>query len=225
LRPTAPVWPPAGDSMPVLTPPVRTPAGSYLAPSAVLPPLDASLAERNGHAWHNGHVHATTPPRSGGSAAAGSAAEGSATVRASLGETLEAFGIPAEMPRRLVGGGAAIAALGFLLPWIDALGGTGALLDSYLDYWGLSGPGHWIVAAALIALVAASFATGPLARLPIGAIGIAFSGVLVGLLWPYLFGIEAKSVGIWIVLGGTVLMAIGGVVELRRRHSGPEPGV
>jgi hypothetical protein len=129
------------------------------------------------------------------------------------------------MPRRLVGGGAAIAGLGFLLPWIDALGGTEALLDSYLDYWGLSGPGHWIVVAALTALVAASFATGPLARLPVGAIGIAFSGVLVGLLWPYLFGVAPKSVGIWIVLAGTLLMAAGGVVELRRRHATPDPGV
>ena len=56
-------------------------------------------------------------------------------------------------------------------------------------------------------------------------IGIALGGVVVGLLWPLLFGVAAKSVGIWIVLGGTLLMVIGGVVELRRRHAGGEPAV
>ena len=220
-----PVWPPADDPGPALVPPIRTPAGAYLAPSAVLPPLDAPLSSRNGHeASQNGHVHA---PEAGSRSGPDSARSGDAEskARGSLTENLEQFGITAEMPRRLVGGGAAIAGLGFLLPWINVLGGTGALLDSYLDYWGLSGPGHWILAAALLALVGAAFADGPLARVPVGAVGIAFAGILLGLLWPYLFGVEPKSVGVWIVLAGTLLMAIGGVLDLRRRHAGAEPGV
>jgi hypothetical protein len=206
----APGWPPL-DERPTTAPApaIRTPAGAYLAPSAVLPPLDAP------HAFRNGHAPASREERRGPAPLA----EGRS--RPSLAESLDAMGITADMPRRLVGGGAAMAILGFLLPWVNVLGGGGALINDYLSYWGLAGPGHWLVAAALLALVAVAFAEQTFAQLRVGAIAVATAALLVGLLWTYLFGVPGKSVGVWIVLAGAALIAIGGALDLRRRH-GPE---
>jgi hypothetical protein len=136
-----------------------------------------------------------------------------------LAQSLEALGITADMPRKLVGAGAAIAVLGFLLPWISSIDTGAGFLDNYLDYWGLAGPGHWIVALALLVLVGFAFAEGPFAKFRIGAIAVMTGALLLGLLWTYLFGIATKSVGVWIVLAGASLIAIGGLIDLRRRHA------
>lgn len=198
-------WPPAGALPPLPEPPIRTPAGAYLAPSAVLPPLDAPHPSRNGHGpGVSPHAVETKAKASAGR---------------SLGESLEAYGITAEMPRKLVGAGAAMAVLGFLLPWISSIDTGGGFLHDYLDYWGLAGPGHWIVALALLVLVGFAFAEGPFARFRIGAIAIMTGALLLGLLWTYLFGVATKSVGVWIVLAGATLIAIGGLIDLRRRHA------
>lgn len=118
-----------------------------------------------------------------------------------------------------------MAVLGFLLPWVNALGGGGGLLRDYLSYWGLAGPGHWIVAGALLVVVAAAMAERPFARLRVGAIAVATAALLLGLLWTYLFGAAGKSVGVWIVLAGAALLAIGGALDLRRRHDIAVPAV
>jgi hypothetical protein len=198
-------WPPPGALPPLPEPPVRTPAGAYLAPSAVLPPLDAPLPSRNGHGP--------------GAAAHASDSAASASPRPTLTQSLEALGITADMPRKLVGAGAAVAVLGFLLPWISSIDTGAGFLDDYLDYWGLAGPGHWIVALALLVLVGFAFAEGPFAKFRIGAIAVMTGALLLGLLWTYLFGVATKSVGVWIVLAGASLIAIGGLVDLRRRHA------
>jgi len=201
----AAAWPPAGLLPPLPEPPVRTPAGAYLAPSAVLPPLDAPAPSRNGHGpGSTPHARESSP---------------APERRSSLAESLETFGITADMPRKLVGAGAAVAVLGFLLPWIDSIDTGAGFLDDYLDYWGLAGPGHWIVALALLVLVGFAFAEGPFAKFRVGAIAIMTGALLVGLLWTYLFGVATKSVGVWIVLAGASLIAIGGLIDLRRRHA------
>lgn len=214
--PPRPAWPAPIDlppfevGGPVATPAVpRTPAGAYLAPSAVLPPLDAPIA-RNGHS----HAAASEPGRP----AANAAAPASTAQRLSLTETLDGLGITADMPRRLVGGGAAVAVLGFLLPWVAPLGGAG-LIDRYLDGWGLAGPGHWIVVVGLLGLVALAFADRPFGRVRVGGLAIFTAALLIGLLWQYVFAAASTSVGVWIVLAGAVLVAAGGVVDLRRRHA------
>jgi hypothetical protein len=208
----APSWPPAGELPPLPELPVRTPAGSYLAPSAVLPPLDAPSA-RNGHAENGGHAHVDARKREPG-----------ATPRLSLAETLEAFGITADTPRQVVGVGAAIAALGFLLPWADVLAGSG-LIGDYWSRWGLAGPAAWIVVAALLCLVTVALAGGQLRRVPVGAAGITIAALLVGLVWPYLFGYLGRSVGVWIVLAGSLVLAIGGAFDARGRHESERPSV
>src|SRR5439155_979184 len=121
------------------------------APSAVLPPLDAPASARNGQVG-TGHDHdpavRTKPDR---------------PSRVSLTDTLDAFGLTPGMPRRLVGVGAAIAGLGFLLPWANVLAGSG-LTGDYWTRWALAGPGHRIIVLALAGLLGLAVGGGALAR-------------------------------------------------------------
>jgi len=187
---------------------VRTPAGAYLAPSAVLPPLDAPNAPSG-----NQDASATGPA---------TAPDGKPRV-ASLAETLDALGITGNVPRRVIGSGAALAALGFLLPWADVVIGSGQV-GSYWARWGMAGPGHWIIVAILIVIAALGLTRGRLSGLPLGVPALALGALLVGLVWPYLFGVIGHSVGVWLVLVGAVLVAVGGFLDLRR-HATATPDV
>ncbi len=205
---SASVWPPEGAPRPGPIPTARTPAGAYLSPSAVLPPLDAPAAPRPPAA-----VAAAVAPETGGTS----------EPRASLAETLGAIGMTEDVPRRLIGAGAAVAGLGFLLPWAAVLAGNG-LGGSYWSRWGLAGPGHWIIVAALIACVVVALTGDRLERVPIGPIAVVLAAVLIGLLWPYVFGVFERFVGVWLVLAGTILLGIGGILDVRR-HDPEEPPV
>jgi hypothetical protein len=138
-------------------------------------------------------------------------------------ETLETLGITGDVPRRVIGLGAAVAALGFLLPWAEVVIGSG-LAGSYWARWGMAGPGHWIVVAALVAISAIGLSRGRLAKVPLGVAGIVLGALLVGLVWPYLFGVIGHSVGVWLVLAGALLVAVGGFLDLRR-HATATPDV
>jgi hypothetical protein len=205
-EPNPPAWPPMNQVAAAAGSVPRTPAGSYLAPSAVLPPLDAA-ASRTGDAASPTGEHPHAEPKS----------------QATLAETLAAFGITADTPRLLIGTGAAIAGLGFLLPWAEVVIGSG-LAGSYWARWGMAGPGHWIVVAFLVTLVGVALAKDRLARVPVGPIAIALGMLLVGLVWPYLFGVIGHSVGVWLVLIGAIVLATGGILDLRR-HATASPDV
>jgi hypothetical protein len=204
--PDLPAWPPVAPVAAPLPPPVRTPAGAYLAPSAVLPPLDAPIAAA-----------------SGATAAEPVGASGGKPRVPSVAETLDALGITGDVPRRVIGLGAAVAALGFLLPWAEVVIGSG-LSGSYWARWGMAGPGHWIVVAILVAVAALGLGRGRLSELPLGAVAVGLGALLVGLVWPYLFGIIGHSVGVWLVLVGAIALAVGGILDLRR-HATARPDV
>ena len=191
----------------------RTPAGAYLAPSAVLPPLDAPAIARNGHPAAGNGTETADPER----------AKAPRGPRPSLTERLDAFGITEETPRRVAGASAAIAALGFVLPLRSSPFG-GDLIDSYISHWGLAGPGNWVVVGLLLGLASLGLTSGRLSRLPVGLPGVALATLLVGLLWPSLFSPGAKPVGIWVVLAGAILLATAGVLAARR-HEAAEPPV
>jgi hypothetical protein len=200
------VWPPEGVPQPGPIPAARTPAGAYLSPSAA-PPPDAP----------------TVPSPAPVAATVAPVASSATDARASLSETLGAFGITEDIPHRLIGAGAAIAGLGFLLPWAAVLAGNG-LGGSYWSRWGLAGPGHWIIVAGLIGCVVVALAGDRLGRVPIGPIAVVLAAVLIGLLWPYVFGVFERFVGVWLVLGGTLILGIGGILDVRR-HEPEEPPV
>lgn len=204
-----PTWPPVDDRG-TDPPPVRPiPAGAWLPPSAHLdglavPEPDASTLTvrlRGG----------------GGSTAAADAAPG-------LGRLTASFDLTDDAPRQMIGAGAGLAAVGFLLPWANVLAGAG-LLGDYFTQWGFAGPGHWIVVSLLAALATLAFVGGRFAAWPVGLVAIAVAALLVGLLWPYLFGVLGRSVGVWTVLAGAIVLAIGGVLERRARHGSGAPAV
>ena len=146
--------------------------------------------------------------------------------RLSLAETLGSLGIADDVPRHLIAAGSAIAALGFLLPWASVLAGTG-LGGTYWTRWGLAGPGHWLIVLALLGLVGLAVASGRggrIARIPLGPIAVVAAAILIGLLWPYLFGVFERFVGVWLVLAGTIVLAAGGLLGLRR-HDPVGPSV
>ncbi|HEY7968668.1 MAG TPA: hypothetical protein VID95_01660 [Candidatus Limnocylindrales bacterium] len=204
----APVWPPDGDRGPVARPAQRTPAGAYLSPSAVLVPPDPRPATTPSHDHQPGGTMSRRLPR------------------VSLAETLGSLGIADDVPRHLIAAGSAIAALGFLLPWASVLAGSG-LGGTYWTRWGLAGPGHWVIVLGLLGLVGLAVASGRggrIARVPIGPIAVVAAAILVGLLWPYLFGVFERFVGVWLVLAGTIVLATGGLLGLRR-HDPTGPSV
>jgi hypothetical protein len=191
----------------------RVPAGSYLPPSAVLPPGEAAAAA-------TAHARTELP---NGAQPSGRVTTGSTPVSAA--ERLAQLGLPADTPRRVVGIGAVVAALGFLLPWAAVLAGSG-LLGDYWTQWGMAGPGHWIVVALLVGLAVLSLVDGRLATVSVGLPAVAIAMLLVGLSWPYLFGFLGKAAGIWVVLFGAILLAAGGLLDLRAgRHDESKPTV
>lgn len=203
---------PTDDALPDLDQPDepgRVPAGSYLAPSAILPPLGArpiaaAATPADAHALPTINADASTRPP--------------------LAAALDRLDLTADAPRRALAAGAALAAVGFLLPWAQVLAGAG-LLGDYFTQWGVAGPGHWIVVALLVGLAGAALAGDRLASLPVGVAGIAAGALLVGLVWPYLFGVLGRSIGVWTVLAGAIVLVVGGALETRSRHAPGGPAV
>ena len=134
--PEQPAWPPARGAVVAAEPAPRTPAGAYLPPSAVLPPGEAlPVNGKNGAAQTTG-PGATKPKQS-------------LAERLTLGEDDGPLGLPVTTPGRAIAIGAALAGLGFILPWAEIVIGSGSI-GSFLDQWGLAGPGHPLVLLLLI---------------------------------------------------------------------------
>lgn len=205
-----PTWPPADDHGTDPRPVRPTPAGAWLPPSAHLDGLAVP------------ELDAATP----GSGPRGR--RGSATAVADgtpgLGRFAASLDLAEDAPRQVIGAGAGLAAVGFLLPWANVLAGAG-LLGDYFTQWGLAGPGHWIVVSVLVALAAFAFVGGRFAGWPVGLAAIVVGALLVGLLWPYLFGVLGRLVGVWTVLAGAIVLTVGGVLERRVRHDPVGPAV
>jgi hypothetical protein len=203
-------WPPigSGPAMPVAetSPPPR--AGAYLPPSAVL----ATVSEPARLAPSMTSVAvATTEPKE-------AAVDGE--TRAAPWRSLP--DIAAGLPPRVVAAGAAVATLGFLLPWAQVVIGSGRI-GGWLEQWGLAGPGHPLLAMLVIALAAGALLSD---RMPAwvrpGLPAVMLASLLIGILWPYLFGSQPKLLGVYATLTGALLLGIGGLLDLwDGRHAGP----
>jgi hypothetical protein len=110
--------------------------------------------------------------------------------------------------------GAALSAVGFLLPWASVvIGSTGS---GYFDRWGLAAPGHVVVVVAILALLALSIIRNPVPSwLRTGVVGLATGSLLLGLAWPYLLNpaLEA-SPGVLIEAIGSVALIGAGILAL-----------
>jgi hypothetical protein len=115
--------------------------------------------------------------------------------------------------------GAALAAVGFLLPWASVMiGASGA---EYFDRWGLAGPGHIVVVIGILALLALSIVRNPIPTwIRTGIGGLAVGSLLLGLAWPYLLGPLDAAPGVLIdAIGALALIGSGVLALVTDRHA------
>ena len=222
-----PSWPPPGDHGVVAAPEPRTPAGAYLPPSAVLPPLDAPLglpsvraaAMAGSVAARAGSLPAMPPAGSTSATAADEAATGRANRGlAGLSDLLGTPRITTSASRRAIAMGAGLASLGLVLPWVNTFPG-GNPFANYFDRWGLVGPGGWIPLAGLVGLLLVAAGWGRVVSWPIGLPAIAASAFLAGLLFRYVFGGFGWAIGIWFSVVGAIVLLVGGLLDRSARHA------
>jgi hypothetical protein len=206
-------WPPPGAPQPAPEPAPLPRAGAYLPPSAVLTTVGDPAAAASG-----GHSGTPAPlPVTGSSV---SNADHGAPAAAARSRRMP--DIDHAFPPQAILIGAALATLGFLLPWAPIVIGS-AHIGSYLDQWGLAAPGNAVLLLVFLALGAAA---SQIDRLPAwarpGLPAVILSGILVGLVWPYLFtGALQPSIGVYLTLAAAIVLLVGGLLDLWvSRHAG-----
>jgi hypothetical protein len=203
--------PPAG-LPPLAAPQPRVPAGAWLPPSALLTGLDETGVA--------GTAAAALP-----GAAAGSA--GATTAR----DWLTAFGSLDgrwSAARRLIAVGAAVAVVGFVLPWAN--GSVGNLLTVWTSVWGLAGAGSWLVVLGMAAFAVVASSSGRLAGVQLAGVQLGVpallgSAFLLGLIWPSLLGASGRPIGVLVVFAGALLLGVGGALHPGARHEAATPHV
>ena len=198
----APVWraepPAAGPPLP----------GAYLPPATLATPTGVMMAAgpaAPARAWAGASAAADQDPSAG---AAASPADDALRdrARASIGWTAVA--------------GCAVSGLGFLVPWARTMIGSGG--DGYIDQWGLAGPAHLPIVLALAAILALAVVPNRIpAWVRLGLPGLALGSLVVGLVWPYLFGPLGTLPGAYLSLVGALMLAGAAVATLViDRHEG-----
>lgn len=132
------------------------------------------------------------------------------------------FAIAPGIGPRLVAGGAALAIVAFVLPWVPDGGVVigGAFGTGYFSSWGLAAVGN--VLPFLVAWVSLVLAVLP-NRVPrfaaLGVLPLLLGGIFAGFGWTYLIGPLGAGIGIWALAVGAVLLAAGGTLVLRGEGS------
>jgi hypothetical protein len=121
--------------------------------------------------------------------------------------------------------GAALASVGFLLPWSNSVIGASGV--GYFDRWGLAGPGHVILVLALLGTFVLALIKVPVpVWLRVGVPSLALGALLFGLVWPYVLGPLGAQPGVYAILVGALLLVIAGVTGIvGARHSGTSRSV
>jgi hypothetical protein len=76
----------------------------------------------------------------------------------------------------------------------------------------------WLVFLGLLALAAVAAATGRLSSWPVGLPAIVAAAFLAGVIWPYIVGGYGRSIGIWVVVAGALVLLVGGLLDRRAHH-------
>jgi hypothetical protein len=159
-----------------------------------------------------------------GDAGAGAAATAGSNAKGAKDRAIDPSRI-AEFVGSVSIAGAALAAVGFLLPWASVvIGSTGS---GYFDRWGLAGPGHVIVVAGILTVLALSVVRNPIPTwIRTGIGGLAVGSLLLGLTWPYLLGPLDAAPGVLIDAIGAIALIGSGVLALATdRHAEVEKPV
>lgn len=197
-------------------PPMPPLPGGYLPPSAVMRgvPVTPTIPA------------ATTPASALGSrpsapepALRTPAPGGSAPAEPTRVPVLELpFAIAPGLGPRLVAGGAAVAVVAFVLPWVSGGGVVigGSFGGGYFATWGLAAVGN--VLPFLLAWVGLILAVLP-NRVPrhvaLGLLPVFVGGIFAGYAWTYLTAPIGTAIGIWALAASALLLAAGGSLVLR----------
>jgi hypothetical protein len=211
--PPIPTWPPV-------------PAGEPLPPSAAFAGAPDAEIEVDDEPVRNslvrGWVAVSAAPRPP------SATRPSMSPREMLAPLLEQLQIelPDNLADWLIAAGSAIAAVGFLLPWSDAVVGAKGF-GGYTDSWGLASPSHVFVLLAVCGMLTLAVMPNPIpAWIRSGFSGVLAGGLLVGLVWPYLIGGMGAGLGVMAETMGAILLLVGGFAAYRdARHGDPSHSV
>lgn len=203
-------WPALIEPEPILAPrPYRAPANRL--PSAYRPPA-FSLAT-TGPAWPDASVAGATP---------------AAAIVPAADRTREPRVIDPARAVEIAGWfaivGAAMAVLGFLLPWSRIVIGSSGV-GGYFNTWGLASPTHLFVLIGVLVVLGLEIMRVPIpAWLRTGIPGLILGSLLVGLVWPYAIGPVGADVGAMVVGLGGLALVIGGVLaSWATRHDGADP--
>jgi hypothetical protein len=121
--------------------------------------------------------------------------------------------------------GGALAAVGFLLPWgVSIIGARGV---DYFGRWGVAGPFHVFVVLAVVAVVVLAIVPNRIpAWIRIGLAGTILGVFLLGLIWPYVFGLSSTGPGAYAVGVGAIALLVAGITSLvTNRHGKAAPPV
>ncbi|HEX2470448.1 MAG TPA: hypothetical protein VHK05_07660 [Candidatus Limnocylindrales bacterium] len=182
------------------------PAPSFDGPGAYVPPMPVAVVPAGPPApareWAGHAAIPDLPPAA--------SVEGAAAAPAPAADRQARF---AEFIGWLSVAGAAFAAVGFLLPWgLVVIGSAGV---GYFDRWGLSGPGHLIVALGMLAILALALIKNDIpVWIRTGLVGLGAGAYLLGLVWPYVFGLPGTGPGAVIAAIGAVALAVAGLLAL-----------
>jgi hypothetical protein len=200
--PPVPTWPPE-------------PAGEPLPPSAVFagaPDVDDGLGYGTPRTTSTRAAETPRPPTI-------VAPPRSARMRLPKIGDLQ-LDLPDNVADWLVAAGAGIAAVGFLLPWSDAVVGA-KNFGGYTDSWGLAVPSHFLVLLLLAGVLTLAVIPNPVPSwIRTGILGVLVGGLLVGLTWPYLIGGFGASLGVLFEAVAAVLLVAGGVADRRAARHG-----
>jgi hypothetical protein len=196
------------------------PAGAYVPPSGGIATagMAATMAMPGGPA-----APARTWAGYGHGPADGHGVEMAAS--AATGDALSERARITEFTGWLAIAGGALAAVGFLLPWgVSMIGARGT---DYFGRWGVAGPFHVFVVLAVVAVVVLAIVPNRIpAWIRIGLAGTVLGVFLLGLVWPYVFGLSAPGPGAYAVgVGALALLAAGITSLVTDRHGTVSPPV
>jgi hypothetical protein len=134
--------------------------------------------------------------------------------------------LPDNLSDWLIAAGSGVAALGFLLPWSDAVVGAKGF-GGYTDSWGLASPSHVLVLLLVCGLLTLSVMPNRVpAWIRSGVLGVLTAGLLIGLVWPYLIAGMGAGLGVMGEAMAAILLIAGGVAAYRDgRHDGAPDSV
>lgn len=192
------------------------PSSGYRAPTFAL-----AAAAATGPSWSDGTT--SVAPRSSIATTVSATADAD---RAPARSATAATARIAEIGTWFVIVGAAMGALGFLLPWSRVVIGARSI-GGYLDVWGLASPTHVVVLLATLTVLGLGILRPTIAGwLWAGVMALGLGGLLIGLAWPYQFGPLGADVGVIIIALGGLALVIGGVVTTwATRHPEVAPAV